>query len=84
VKRAVTGSARADTGNIKERVNSPESIQAPSNGIPHCKLVTDISGSETYLTKGCRQSLTFVCVDADYKYRIICSPQARRSGRDSR
>jgi hypothetical protein len=84
VKRTVTGRARADTGNVKEGVNSPESVQARNNGIPYCKLVTDIRGSETCLIKSCRQSFAFVCINADNKHWIVGCPQARRRGRDSR
>jgi hypothetical protein len=84
VKRTVTGGAPANTGNIEEGVNSPESIQASSNGIAHCKLVPDISGSKTSLAKGCCHSFAFVCVDADDKHWIFGSPLARRCCRDSR
>jgi hypothetical protein len=84
VKRTVTGGARANTGNVEEGINSPKSIQARSNGIPHCKLVTDIRGSKTCLTEGCCHSLAFICVATDDKHGIFGSPKARRSGRDSR
>jgi len=84
VKRAVTGRARADAGNIENRVNSPESIQARNNGILHGNLVTDIRGSETCLSESCRYSFAFLCIDADKKHWIFGRPQARRSGRDSR
>jgi hypothetical protein len=82
VKRTVTGRARANTGNIEEGVNSPKSIQARSNGIPHCKLVTDIRGSKTCLTEGCCHSFRFIGVDTDDKHWVFGSPKARRSGRD--
>jgi len=84
VKRTVTGSARTNTCNIEDGVNSPESIQTRNNGIPHGNLVTDIRGGKTCLTQGCCHSFAFICVDADDKHWIIGSPQARRSGRNSR
>jgi hypothetical protein len=81
---AIPGRACANAGDIKEGIDSPESIQACSHGIPHCKLVTDIRGSETRFTKRCRQSFAFVWLDADNKHWIFSCPQARRSGRDPR
>jgi len=84
MKRTVTGIARADTGNIEEGVNSPESIQAGHHGIPHGKLVTDIRGGKICLSKGGCRSFAFFGVDANDKHWILGSPKARRSGRDSR
>jgi len=84
VKRTIPGRARANTGDIEEGVNPPESIQARNNGIPYGKLITDIRGSKTCLAESCHYSFAFVCVDADNKYWILGCPQARRSGCDSR
>jgi hypothetical protein len=42
VKRAIAGRARADTGNVEESVNSPESVQARSNSIPDGRLIAYI------------------------------------------
>jgi hypothetical protein len=74
VKRAISGRARANAGNIKEGINSPESIQACQHGIPHGKFVADIGRSETCLAKRGRQSFAFVWIDADNEHRIFGCP----------
>jgi hypothetical protein len=84
VKRAVTDGTRAYTGNIEERVNLTESIQTGDHGTSHGKFVTDIGASKICLGKLGHKSVAFRGIDADYKYRIFCTPQPCCRGRDSR
>jgi hypothetical protein len=84
MKRTITCRASTNAGNIKEGVNSSESIQTCSYRVSHSDLVTDIRDSETRLSNVCSQSFAFLCIVADHKHRIFGGPQASCSGRNSR
>jgi hypothetical protein len=74
VKRAITGRARANTGDVEESINSPESFQARSNRFLNCKLIADIGCSEACFTQACGQGTAFLLVDPNDKHRVFGRP----------
>jgi hypothetical protein len=74
VKRAITDGARANTGNVEESVNSPESIEACSNRISKGGLIAHVCLSEARFAQFCRQGTTFLRVDPNDKDWIFGCP----------
>jgi len=74
VKRAITSRACADTRNVEECVNSPESVQARSNSIPNRRLNAYICDRETRFAKFRRQGTAFLLVYPDDEHWIFGCP----------
>jgi hypothetical protein len=74
VKRAITGGARANTGNVEESVNSPEAVDTSSNRVPKGGLVAYVCLSEARFAQFCRQGTALLRVDPNDKHGIFGRP----------
>jgi hypothetical protein len=74
VKRAITGGAGANTGNVEESVNSPEAVDTGSDCAPKGGLVAYVCLSEARVGQFCREGTAFLMVDPNDKHGIFGCP----------
>jgi hypothetical protein len=74
MKRAITSRSRADTRDVEERVNSPESLQARRNRIPNRGLIAHVCDREARFAQLRRQGTAFLLVDPYDKHWMFGCP----------